>query len=229
MYAEGRGVGKSARRSKIFIQKNHQFMALIAISDPCFVPAATAHPRFDLYGYIIILDEVHAECYGRLILSMPNQNNDRKTARPRSRKLIEDMLQERQQMLVLLWELSKLDLAAPDESTRETLDDFQEILVDYIAAAHFGLYQRIAEGSERRQAVLDVARETYPRIARSTDLAVEFTEKYDSAAGTDAGSGLTTHLSLLAEELTSRIELEDRLILALVGPDFDIPKVSARA
>ena len=33
----------------------------------------------------------------------------------------------------------------------------------------------------------------------------------------------------LAEELTSRIELEDRLILAMVGGDFPIPKApSAR-
>lgn len=155
---------------------------------------------------------------------MPNIENAAKAARPRSRKLIEDLLQERQQMLVLLWELSKLDLRKPDESTRETLDDFQEILVDYIAAAHFGLYQRIAEGNERRQAVVDVARETYPRIARSTDIAVEFTEKYD-APDTDTVSGkLAGDLSLLAEELTSRIELEDQLILAMVGNDFTIPK-----
>lgn len=132
-------------------------------------------------------------------------------------------------MLVLLWELSKLDLSATDESTRETLEAFQEILVDYIAAAHFGLYQRIAEGSERRRAVLDVAREIYPRIARSTDLAVEFTEKYDATADAGDKSALAAALSTLAEELTSRIELEDRLILALVDGDFDIPKQPARA
>lgn len=155
---------------------------------------------------------------------MPESKNAAKAARPRSRKLIEDMLQERQQMLVLLWELSKLDLRKTDESTRQTLDDFQEILVDYIAAAHFGLYQRIAEGNERRQAVVDIAREIYPRIARSTDIAVEFTEKYDSPSADTVTTKLTDDLSLLAEELTSRIELEDRLILAMVGGDFPIPK-----
>ena len=68
---------------------------------------------------------------------MPQSKNAAKAARPRSRKLIEDMLQERQQMLVLLWELSKLDLAKLDDATRQTLEDFQEILVDYIAAAQF--------------------------------------------------------------------------------------------
>jgi len=160
---------------------------------------------------------------------MPQSKNAAKAARPRSRKLIEDMLQERQQMLVLLWELSKLDLRHPDDSTRGTLEDFQEILVDYIAAAHFGLYQRIAEGNERRQAVLDIAREIYPRIARSTDIAVEFTEKYDSPDADAVTSKLADDLSLLAEELTSRIELEDRLILAMVGGDFPIPKAPSAA
>ena len=156
--------------------------------------------------------------------SMPESKNAAKAARPRSRKLIEDMLQERQQMLVLLWELSKLDLARLDDATRQTLEDFQEILVDYIAAAHFGLYQRIAEGNERRQAVLDIAREIYPRIARSTDIAVEFTEKYDSPDADTVTTKLAGDLSLLGEELTSRIELEDRLIQAMVGGDFRIPK-----
>lgn len=158
---------------------------------------------------------------------MPNSKKPAAAPRPRSRKLVEDMLQERQQMLVLLWELSKLDLQHPDEQTREMLEDFQEILVDYIAAAHFGLYQRVAEGNERRQAVLDVAREIYPRIAASTDLAVEFTEKYDGTAERRDTAALASDLSRLAEELTTRIDLEDRLILALVGGDFPLPRSPA--
>lgn len=160
---------------------------------------------------------------------MPNQNQAQPAVtRPRSRKLVENMLKERQQMLVLLWELSKLDLSASDDSTQETLEDFQEILVDYIAAAHFGLYQRIADGSERRQAVLDVAREIYPRIARSTDLAVEFTEKHDAARPDADRAALAADLSTLAEELDSRIELEDRLIQALLGEEFAIPRHPAQ-
>ena len=92
-------------------------------------------------------------------------------ARSQTRKQIDDMLTERQQMLVLLWELSKLGLDTIDEPVLELLEDFQELLVDYIAAGHFGLYQRLNEGTERRQPVLDIAREIYPRIARTTDVA----------------------------------------------------------
>ena len=144
-------------------------------------------------------------------------------ARPRTRKLIEDMLQERQQMLVLLWELSKLDFKAVDQTARETLQEFQEIVVDYIAAAYFGLYQRIAEGQERRQPTLELARDIYPRIARSTDIAVEFTEKYEAADDARVGNDLAGDLSVLAEAITTRIELEDQLILSMLGGDFPLP------
>lgn len=148
--------------------------------------------------------------------------------RPRSRKLIEDMLAERQQMLVLLWELSKLDTTTTDTAMREALDEFHEILVDYIAAGHFGLYQRISEGNERRKPVLDTAREIYPRIAKTTDIAVEFSEKYDGADAKAIRTSLTTDLSTLAEEITTRIELEDQLILAMLGEQYAIPGADAR-
>lgn len=146
------------------------------------------------------------------------------TRRARSRKLIEDMLTERQQMLVLLWELSKLDLSKVDQTVMDTLDDFQEILVDYIAAGHFGLYQRIAEGNERRQAVIDTARDTFPRIAQSTDAAVEFTERYETPSAELVAEKLTNDLSRLGEELTTRIEYEDQLILSMLGEDYAIPE-----
>ena len=138
-------------------------------------------------------------------------------------------MQERQQMLVLLWELSKMDFAKVDQAGKETLEEFQEILVDYIAAGHFGLYQRIAEGKERRKAVLDVARRTYPRIARTTDMAVEFTEKYDTLNSATIAASLTADLSKLGEEITNRIELEDQLILTMLGEEYRIPEQGASA
>ena len=40
-----------------------------------------------------------------------------------------------------------------DNAIKDVLNDFLEILVDYIASGHFGLYRRIAEGTERRSPV----------------------------------------------------------------------------
>jgi regulator of sigma D len=160
---------------------------------------------------------------------MPKYDSASVSERPRSRKLIEDMLQERQQMLVLLWELSKLDFAAVDQTIHETLEEFQEILVDYIAAGHFGLYQRISEGNERRHAVLETARDIFPRIAKTTDMAVEFTEKYDAPDAPMIQARLASDLSVLGEELTTRIELEDRLIMAMLGDEYPIPAAGSAA
>ena len=160
---------------------------------------------------------------------MPEHVSASTSERPRSRKLIEDMLQQRQQMLVLLWELSKLDFAKVDQNIRETLEEFQEILVDYIATGHFGLYQRISEGTERRQSVLETAREIYPRIAKTTDVAVEFTDKYEALDAPVIEARLTTDLSTLAEEIATRIELEDRLIVAMLGTEYIIPAQGSAA
>lgn len=156
---------------------------------------------------------------------MTKKSDNQARSRPQSRKLIDNMLTERQQMLVLLWELSKLDFDTVDQPMLDTLEDFKEIMVDYIAAGHFGLYQRITEGNERRQAVLNTARDIYPRIEQSTDIAVEFTERYDGAEDDTIRGKLASDLSRLGEEITTRIELEDKLILAMLGNDYAIPEV----
>lgn len=141
---------------------------------------------------------------------------------PRSgtRQLIDDMLTQRTRMLKLLWELSQQDLKHADDAIRETLDDFLTVLVDYIAAGHFGLYERIAMGSERRTPVVETAREIYPRIADTTVAAVEFNERYGNADIKHMAARLPRDLSTLGEEVTTRIELEDRLIQAMLGTDY---------
>lgn len=160
---------------------------------------------------------------------MSRTDNDEKKSRPQSRKLIDSMLTERQQMLVLLWELSKLDFGDVDQPMLDTLEDFQEILVDYIAAGHFGLYQRIVEGNERRQEVLNTARDIYPQIEQSTDIAVEFSERYEGADDQTIQSKLAQDLSQLGEQITTRIELEDRLIIAMLGSGYTIPEARPNA
>lgn len=141
---------------------------------------------------------------------------------PRSgtRQLIDDMLTQRTRMLKLLCDLSQQDLKRADDNVRDTLDDFLTVLVDYIAAGHFGLYERIAMGSERRTPVVETAREIYPRIADTTVAAVEFNELYGSADSKVLAARLARDLSTLGEEVTTRIELEDRLITAMLGTDY---------
>ncbi len=140
-------------------------------------------------------------------------------ARATTRKLIDDMLKQRQQMLVLLWDLTKLDLQRADDTATDMVDEFLTLLVDYIAAGHFGLYQRITEGSERRHRVVETAREIYPRIAAITETAINFSERFERGGEKAMHGHLAQDLSTLAEQLTTRIELEDQLIDAMLGSD----------
>jgi regulator of sigma D len=155
---------------------------------------------------------------------MTEENATTTHERPRTRKVIEALLKERQDMLVLLWELSKKDLQNVDQGMVDVLDDFIEILVDYIAAGHFSLYRRIAEGKERRTPVLKTAQEIYPRIAETAEVAIEFSERYEAADKGRLTSHLANDLSTLGEEVTARIELEDKLIMAMLGPDYALPE-----
>ncbi len=129
--------------------------------------------------------------------------------------VIESMLTERNQLLSLLLQASELKADSPEELDRELLNEFCQVLVDYIAAGHFGLYERIVEGTERRRGVAELAVKLYPRIDETTQAALAFNEKYDAERDDIDVSGLHEELSILGEELTTRIEFEDQLIQVL--------------
>ena len=141
-------------------------------------------------------------------------NNER---RNESQQIVEKMLKERREMLVLLCEVSGLKPFKAETSVKDSLQKFCEILVDYIASAHFGLYERIAAGSERRNNVVSIASKTYPLISDSTQAAIEFNERYETLDTATIEDHLQNDISKLAEILSSRIEFEDQLIVAMIG------------
>jgi len=102
--------------------------------------------------------------------------------------------------------------------TPEALRRFCQALVDYAATAHFQLYRYIADGRERRKAVLAIAEEVYPRIAASTDAILDFNDRYDpSVIDPQRLEELEDDLCRLGEVLAERIQMEDRIIAALGG------------
>ncbi|HLB30690.1 MAG TPA: Rsd/AlgQ family anti-sigma factor [Gammaproteobacteria bacterium] len=133
--------------------------------------------------------------------------------RGQARKLIERMLDERRRLLSLLLEVSSRKPNPPDQ---DLLDEFSQMLMDYIAAGHFGLYQRIIEGKERRRMVQDIAVKVYSMIEETTRVALEFNEKYTPEKTPSPGS-FYTDLSSLGESLTTRIEHEDQLIRTIMS------------
>lgn len=109
------------------------------------------------------------------------------------------------------------DEANDDLPKDSEIKNFCQVMIEYISIAHIGIYQRIAEGNERRQNVLKVAKIVYPRLVELTEHAIAFNDKYEDLREEVREKELTSDLSSLGESLASRIELEDQLIKSLLG------------
>ena len=102
-------------------------------------------------------------------------NEDEMTASERrgdTSQVISSMLAERNQLLSFRIECSAFKSGNTADLDREVLNEFCQILVDYIASGHFGLYERIVEGTERRRGVADLAVKLYPLIDETTQIAL---------------------------------------------------------
>ncbi|HJV94382.1 MAG TPA: Rsd/AlgQ family anti-sigma factor [Albitalea sp.] len=137
-----------------------------------------------------------------------------------SQELVKKLVAERTEMLSLYCQLAGLEPYGNGKGTRgkhaqELLQKFCQVLVDYIAAGHFSLYERIVNGTERRQSIATLAEKLYPRIASTTEAALDFNDRYDCGDHCEIGLSFSDELSRLGEELAARIEIEDKLIAQL--------------
>jgi regulator of sigma D len=129
-------------------------------------------------------------------------------------EIIDRWLEERQAMLVQYCALSGLDQDLSDIQRGEKLRSFCQILVDYVSAGHFEVYdQLIKEGREFDDAdALQEAGKLYDTIDTTTEKLLDFNDKY---LETDDLSSLSADLSHLGEALEVRFSAEDRLISVL--------------
>jgi len=141
-------------------------------------------------------------------------NTDR---RARTHDMVRKLLDERQEMFTMYCRVAGLEPYNETKPDVDALQSFCQVLVDYSAFGHFEIYERIVSGRERRNQVVEVAREVYPRIAEASEAAVEFNDKYDASDHTLDLNQLDRDLCKLGEELAVRIEMEDRIIQALTA------------
>lgn len=129
-------------------------------------------------------------------------------------EIIDRWLEERQTMLVQYCALSGLDQDLSDGQRSEKLRGFCQILVDYVSAGHFEVYdQLIKEGREFDDAeALEEAGKLYNVVDTTTEKLLDFNDKY---LETDDVSSLSSDLSQLGEALEVRFSAEDRLISVL--------------
>lgn len=150
--------------------------------------------------------------------SPPGASN--KERRVGSQELAQKLIAERTEMLSLYVQLAGVEPYTNGKNSRakpaqEVLQKFCQVLVDYIAAGHFSLYERIVNGTERRQQIAALAEKLYPEIANTTESALDFNDKYDCGDHCEITMAFSDDLSHLGEKLAFRIELEDKLIKQL--------------
>jgi regulator of sigma D len=131
--------------------------------------------------------------------------------RRQAESLISELQTERQEVWSLYCHIAELKPFKDSEQTKTALKSFAEIMIDYVSLGHFGIYERLLAGTERRENVLTHAKQYYPEFSRTTDAVVEFNDRYDQLGRKLNTDKLETDLSNLGENLAKRMDIEDQL------------------
>ncbi|MBD1387973.1 sigma D regulator [Neiella sp. HB171785] len=125
---------------------------------------------------------------------------------------IDKWLADRESVLVQYCKLAGLK---PFEHERQlpdavSLKDFCAGLLDYTSAGHFEMYDKLVD--EENPEAKQLAAKVYPGINASTDIVLNFNDRYGEVTADDELASLDDDLSQLGEALSQRFELEDSLI-----------------
>ncbi|MCG8668492.1 MAG: sigma D regulator [Pseudomonadales bacterium] len=133
-------------------------------------------------------------------------------------KLVEGWLKERQELILLYCAVDGLREYTPkDTPVAIKVQAFSEVLIDYMSAGHFEIYDELLqEAQDFNEDYSELANTVLPRIQSSTQIAVDFNDKYTGKdISEDVLPELATDLSRLGEKLVERFDLEDQLIEVL--------------
>lgn len=131
--------------------------------------------------------------------------------RQQAYQLIAELQNERHEVWTLYCRVAELKPFSTHETVKKILTRFSQLLIDYVSLGHFGLYERLLTGNERRERIFTVANELYPAFSATTEAAIRFNEKYEHADSICFSDELELDLSSLGEFLAKRIDLENRL------------------
>jgi len=133
-------------------------------------------------------------------------------------RIINHWLEERQELVVAYCSLSGVNQFSADCSqSLNKLSAFCQLLIDYISAGHFEVYDQLAREAEAfNDQNLSLINTLLPQITETTDTALNFHETYDTEEHClQALSRLKSELSVLGEAISLRFNLEDQLIAIL--------------
>ncbi len=131
--------------------------------------------------------------------------------------LIDKWLKERQALIVKLCDLS-VNPGSSVENKVEKLQAFCQLLVDYVSVGHFEVYEQLLQEAKdfNDGEGTELAQRTIPKIQASTEVALNFNDRFDNIHKVDDGAAeLIAELDTLGKTLEDRFELEDLLIESL--------------
>ncbi len=130
-------------------------------------------------------------------------------------QLIDRWLSERKQLISEYVGLR--DRTPPEENPDQALESFCDVLVDYVSAGHFEIYEQLIREAEdfQNERGLELVRQVYPRIETITQAAVAFNDRYANTANGVDEPDMQARLHTLGALLHERFELEDCLIEVL--------------
>lgn len=126
--------------------------------------------------------------------------------------MIERWIEERRELLVKYCELTEVtDFSDPENNYDAELQQFCEIMVDYVSVGHFEVFDQITKEAEifGNDQGLDKSPELIDKIQTTTELILDFNDKYITAKDLDA---LIIDLADLGETFVQRFADEDVLI-----------------
>lgn len=133
--------------------------------------------------------------------------------------LIQRWLAERQELIVIYCSLCNIkDYHKDSALALHKLQLFCEVLVDYVSAGHFEVYDHLAKEAEEfdDDSARQLLQKHYPALTEFTQTALDFNDVYDTSEQSEKALGqLAERLSNLGEQLDERFRLEDQLIDAL--------------
>src|SRR5690554_6033790 len=132
-------------------------------------------------------------------------------------ELIDRWLKSRQELLVHYCDLSGENDFSQTDALKQKFARLCESLVDYVSTGHFEIYEQLMrEAREFNDGGLELAGKVYPRIEKTTEVALNFNDQLGEGDLSEQDvRALFDQLSLLGETLESRFEMEDFLIQQL--------------
>ena len=132
-------------------------------------------------------------------------------------KLAHELLEKRAEVWALLEQLLGLQPYTSDQEVGPLLKRFCEELIDYISLEHFGVFHHLANGHEHRALMLSLAEDIFPEMLDTTDVALDFNDKFESLTAESWRDELPDQLFVLRDALALRVGLEDRLIEGMMA------------